>query len=515
MAAPDHKPQLMLSQPGTARDGTRLSQTQYLGSRWCRWYQGKPRKMQGFAEQLRTSFGIVRGMDVQSYDGYTYVHIGCQGRLQRYTINIDTNEVSGLLVRTPAGFLRNDNTNWQFALVYNTANNSNILLVHAAPNIHDIASTVEEPVYYGEVRSPDVFQEIPGSAVSGGVLAFWPYFLRFGNDGQVAWPAPGNLTDLTGPGSGSARPWGTKIVRGLPLRGTAKPAGLLWALDALIRVQLVGGDAVFDFTTLTTSNAVLSSNGIIEHAGVYYWATVSGWSMFNGVVRDLENESNRQWFLDNLNWQFRQKVFAFKIPRWQEIWWCFPYGDATECTHAVIYNYGKGIWYDTELMAQGASAGIYEQIYNYPIVAGVTVNTDTTGRSMFQFDVGRDEVTGATPTAKAISSWFETHEFNILGTAGGDGVDAAMSYNIMEPDFDQAGDLQFSVTSRANARARSTTVGPITIPEVPTGRQQNTKLKHTGRLTSFRIESNELGGFYQAGAPLIHWQPGDSRREDG
>lgn len=513
----DFKPRLMLSQPGIQRDGTRFNQSQYVDGRWTRFYQGLPRKMNGFREQLRTINGIVRGMDVESYDGYTYVHAGSQNVLQRYAINIDNGVATGLTDRTPVGFQTSPNNNWQFALVYDTANNSNILLAHAAPNILDISSTVERLVYYSEVRAAGPFLPITGSEVSGGVVAIWPYFFRFGNDGQVAWPVPGDLTDLTGTGSGSARPWGTKIVRALPIRGTSGPSVLMWALDAVIRAQLVGGTEIFQFDTLTTSNALLSSNGVIEHAGVYYWATVSGWSMFNGVIRDLDNETNRQWFLDNLNFKYRQKVFAFKIPRWHEIWWCFPFGNATECTHAVVYNYVKNFWYDTELMSQGASAGVYEQIYHYPIVATPALNDDTDGRSMMQFDFGLNEVTGSPPTPKAIPSFFETSEFNLLenGQIGTDGLDRQMSFDYVEPDYDQVGDLELRINSRMNARAKTTTVGPKIIPAVPTGKEQIVGLKTTGRLTSFRIDSNQIDGFYQAGAPLIHWQPGDGRRQDG
>ena len=38
--------------------------------------------------------------------------------------------------------------------------------------------------------------------------------------------------------------------------------------------------------------------------------------------------------------------------------------------------------------------------------------------------------------------------------------------------------------------------------------------KWTGRLNSFYIESNTLDGDYVTGAPVIHFVPGDGRRED-
>ena len=518
-ATPSPKPQLMVSQPGVQRDGTKFSQTNYISAEWCRFYQTTPRKMLGYREQRRDLNGVARQLDVQSYDGYTYVHVGEADTLQRYVINLQTGLTSGLIDRTPAGFVADPNNNWQFSLVYNTANDSNLLLAHAAPNILDIADTKERLVYYSEVREEAQLLPIAGSEVSGGIVAMWPYFLRYGNDGEVAWPVPGDLTNLTGSGSGSARPWGTKIVRGLPLRGTQGPAALLWHLDALTRCQFVGGTTLFNFDTLTTSTAILSGNSVIEHAGIYYWATVSGFSMFNGVVQDIPNEMNRQFFLDNLNWNHRQKVFAMKMPRWNEIWWCAPMFGATECNWAIIFNYSKGYWYDTPLPRTGGgfSAGIYEQIFHFPLVTSPSPNPETGGTSIWQHDFGLDEVSGVQATPKAIRSYYQTHEFNTVNPQqpGQLGSNGTMSFSLIEPDFNQQGDLQLFLLSRANARSNLRRKGPIIVPAVPTGNQQLAKTKFTGRLTSFVVLSNTLGGYYETGDPLFHWQPGDGRTEDG
>lgn len=508
---PVYAPMPIAAKPGVQRDGTLFSQQQYLLAEWCRFYRGLPRKMLGYREQQRAVDGLIRQLDVQSYDGYTYVHGGTQDVLQRYTINLNTGVTSGLIDRTPAsGFVASDDNNWQFSVVYNTATNANLLLAHAAPNILDITNTDNRPVFYGEVRDTAALLEIVGSDVSGGILAMWPYFLRFGNDGEVAWPVPGNITNLAGVGSGSARPWGTKIVRGLPLRGTSGPAGLLWALDAVIRVQFVGGTRIFDFDTITTSSALLSSNGIIEHNGIYYWATVSGFSMFNGVIRDIENEYNRQWFIDNLNFSMRQKVFAMKIPRWNEIWWCFPKGNSTECNHAVVYQYDRKFWYDTPLPDSMRTAGIYEQIYRYPIMASAAINDDTGGTSTWQHEFGYDEVSGPSAVTRAIRSRFMTDYKNLVLK----GQSRELSYNLLEPDFHQHQDLRFTLHSKANARARDITNGPIIIPANPSAREQLTKFKFSGRFTAFEFESNARGGYYEMGVPVVHAVPSGDRRED-
>uniref|UniRef100_UPI0026051C64 hypothetical protein n=1 Tax=Flavobacterium sp. TaxID=239 RepID=UPI0026051C64 len=267
------------------------------------------------------------------------------------------------------------------------------------------------------------------------------------------------------------------------------------------------------------STALMSSACIIEHAGIYYWMTVSGFQMFGGVVKDMGNDTNRQFLLDNFNWDVRQKAFAMKMPRWHEIWWCVPMFGATECNWVIIYNYKDGIWYDTpiNLTGGGFSAGMYEQIYHYPIVCSPEINVETGGRSSWQHDFGLDEVSGVQATPKAIRSWYRTHEFNTVapGQPGAQGLNRTMSFSLIEPDFSQQGSLQVFLLSRANARANTRRNGPLIVPADPLGNQQIAKTKFTGRLNSFVVLSNERGGYYEAGSPLFHWQPADGRTEDG
>lgn len=352
---------------------------------------------------------------------------------------------------------------------------------------------------------------------TGGIVAVGPYLFRYGHDGVIGWSVPAHPWDFFGTGAGDSRPVSDKVVAGLPLRGQSAPAAIFWSLSSLIVGNFVGSPTYWNFSTVSTTGSILSANSVIEHNGVYYWATTSGFSKFAGVMQDLDNAYNKDWFLDNLNLTYRQKVFAVKVPRWNEIWWCFPYGDATECDHAVIYNYAKNYWYDTALPNEGRSAGIYNTTYSFPIMAGVAVNDDTDGTSMWQHEFGVDEVSGATAISLAIPSYFQTHEFSLAnpGQLGAAGRSQAIAYSILEPDFDQAGDLYFYVYSRANARAdiESPDDSPYTIPEtVSEPSDQMLEFKWTGRLTSFRIESNSMGGNYWSGAPLIHAKPSDARR---
>ena len=521
----DYSPVPMMSDAGVQRDGTQFSSTTYREFQWCRSYQGLPRKMGGYRQQVRGVDGIIRQFSAQSYNGYTYVHAGTQAVLQRYTVNNDTGAVSFLTDRTPAGFIASEQNGWQFSAMYDTASTANLVFAHAVPNIPLLTTTENRKVYWGHAEDTAPFVEIPGIAVSGGVVALVNYLVVYGNDGELRWSVPGEPLNFfdTVKGSGDARPTATKIVRGLPLRGSGGPAALLWSLDSLVVMQWVGGDAVFSFDTITASGSVLSSNGIIENNGIYYWATTNGFSMFNGVLRDLPNTYNKQWFLNNLNWEQRQKVFAFKIPRWSEIWWCFPLGDATECTHAVIYNYAENVWYDTLLPPDRRSAGQYAQVYEYPIMACAGNSAVTTGAvtsNTWQMETGTDLIRsppgspiGTPPVVTAIPSWFITKEFNFLNGKQG-GTNRQMSVDRIEPDFEQAEDLTLTVQTRMNARAPIVDRVSLTFADTAAdGQEQTIKPRVTGRLMRFKVESNVTGGNYVLGTTMLHISPSDARVE--
>jgi hypothetical protein len=240
------------------------------------------------------------------------------------------------------------------------------VLTASASNIGGTGSGFSIPVATVGASSP---------AVSGGVVVLYPYIFAYGSAGFVAWSNPDDPNDWTTfNGGGQANVTGQKIVYGLPTRGGASnsPSGLLWSLDSLIRVSYVGGTAIFSFDTISDESSILSSQCVVEYDGIYYWVGIDRFLMYNGVVKEIPNSLNLNFFFDNLNFAQRQKVFAFKVPRWGEIWWCFPFGNATECNYAVIYNVRENTWYDTLLPNDGRSAGEYARGYQYPLMTGTT-----------------------------------------------------------------------------------------------------------------------------------------------
>ena len=364
------------SAPGIKRDGTRLEGDNYVDGQWVRFQRGLPRKIGGYRSINKFLRGLPRALTEYTQDLLTYVHAGSADRLERFFID-GTYNTSVITDRTPSsGFTIDAGNLWQFATAYDTTN-GNQIVAQVAPNLGCICNSDGGALFVGDLLGTSALTQVttvPANfSVTGGVASLPPYTFAFGNDGYAAWSVPNKPNDFTGSGAGNAYITGQKVVKGMPLRGGPgnSPSGLFWSADSLIRGTYIGGTPVFQFDTISAQSSILSANSVIEYDGIFYWIGTDRFLTFNGVVREVENNLNINFFFDNLNYAQRQKVFAVKVPRFGEIWWCFPFGDSIEPNHAVIYNVRENTWYDTALPNGGRGAGIFPAVFRKPLMSGV------------------------------------------------------------------------------------------------------------------------------------------------
>ena len=381
----------IVSEAGVQRDGTRLAARAYVDALWCRFQRGLPKKIGGYQQVTDTVPEITRGMHQFSEDNTQYLHLGHPNTLGQYRVS---NGTSGAFFdRTPAGFVTDVNNLWQFTIFADTAGTGNhVLVAHAAPNALDIDNSTGGNIYIGTVTDSAVLSTTGLNAdvtvgwntgtfgpPTGGVLITGQYLFSYGSRGRITQSQPNDLSALPVEYNVGTE----KIVIGKALRGSGTgPAALFWSLNQIIRATFSGGATDFAIDVIDDSISIMSSQAVVETDGVFYWPGIDRWYMFNGVVREMPNTYNDNWFFDNLNYTHRNKVFGVKIPRFGEIWWCYPRGSATECTHAVIYNYRENFWFDTPLpdqdgVDQGRTAAVNAETYRRPFM----VDNEVTARS--------------------------------------------------------------------------------------------------------------------------------------
>ena len=370
------------SLPGIKRDGTKFEGDQYVDGQWVRFQRGLPRKMGGYRSINKYLQGLPRALHEYTLDLLTYIHAGSANLVERFYIDGGYN-TSVISDRTPSTLNLSEANLWQFDV--DTAAGSGLqILAQVAPNLNCICNSDGGQLFIGDAFGTAALTEVTNLpaiySLTGGVVALHPYTVAFGNDGFVMWSVPGDPTDFTGSGAGNAYVTGQKIVRGMPLRGGPgnSHSGLLWSADSLIRMTYTGdATASFQFDTISAQSSILSAQSPIEYDGVFYWIGTDRFLMFNGVVREIENNMNINFFFDNLNYSQRQKVFSFKVPRFGEIWWCFPKDDSLEPNHAVIFNVRENTWYDTPLPNGGRGAGIFPAVFRKPLMSGVAPQNAT------------------------------------------------------------------------------------------------------------------------------------------
>ena len=253
----------------------------------------------------------------------------------------------------------------------------------------------------------------------------------------------------------------------------------------------------------------MSSQCVIEYDGIFYWIGVDRFLMYNGVVQEVQNSQNMNWFFDGINLAQREKVWASKVPRWGEIWWFYPRGNATECNDAIIYNVREKTWYDAGLATGAArSAGYFSDVFAKPIWADNVANS-TGNYTLWVHESDNDEV--YLNNVNAISSSFETNVLGsgtgLVGSVDGAGDNLWTRLDRVEPDFRQVGNMTMVVTGKGFADDVDITSQPY--PFSPTTLKID--LKEQRREMRLKFISNERGGDYFMGRVILNVEAGDVR----
>jgi len=338
-------------------------------------------------------------------------------------------------------------------------------------------------------------------SVSGGCCMLYPYLFVYGNNGLIQNCSAGNSNNWVAADANANNVSATKIVRGMALRGgTTSPAGLFWSLDQLTRVtyapQTVGTSTLYwRYDIISGQTSIMSAQSVIEYDGIYYWCGIDRFLAYNGVVQEIKNETNLNYFFDNINYNYRQKVFATKVPRWGEIWWFYPRGASTECNDAIIYNVREQTWYDAgQALGSSRSSGVFSEVFTKPIWA------DNTPLTACTFN-GSISTSGLLTVSSVISGTLGVGQF-ISGT----GVGSAYITSFVS-GAGGTGTYQLSATYASAITSELMTSTVYTLWEHETGTDQ-TYLTNVNAVYS-AIETNSLG--WVGGGPGNRQLSGDNK----
>lgn len=488
---------------------------------------GRPRKMGGYRSINNAIPGVGRRIHMFYQGNLVICHIGHANGIAQVIFDTEGNYIS-TADRTPVNFIGGISPGWTIDALFDTTSDAIQLLAHSTPNVGVVADNVRTPPFVGLIDGTDPLVQLGNPTtnfggsydqpqVSGGIVCVQPFLFSFDSDGRIGWSAP-NIANTLGvsggtSGAGIARVSAQKFVAGMPLRGggSNSPGGLFWSLSEVITAIFTGPPEWFRFNTASPSSSILAAATVIEYDGLYFWAGVDRFLMFNGTVVEVKNNYNQDWFFDNMNWDHAGKAFAVKMPRYGEIWFCAPLFGNTEPSHAVIYNARENCWYDTVLPDGGRSAGYFAQGFRFPVMTGVAEGTD--GFELWLHETmgkNRVDAVGAQPIRAYVSTPF-------MGGPRADPPDNhGLSIGQIEPDIRQAGDMTIVGSGGFNPRSADIPTDAAILKANPaTPDEQLVGVKMSRRYVRLIFESNTMNGDFVFGKTLMHVEPGDQKMQGG
>ncbi len=504
------KPVPLQFEPGYQIDGSPLEANRYSEGLWNRFNtRGKPRKMGGYDLITYNASGPVFGSWIYTANGTAFIYSGSASGMEMQPVTLAGAVAGAKSNLTLSGYSANSGNIWLIDSIYDPSGANDIIVAHAGRNLFAIDSTVTSQPMFGYAGSSSAMVTMSNApSVAGGVMVAHPFVMSFDSNGGVAWSDAGLPLTWSGGSSGSARVTETKIVCGRQARGGAgqAPAGLLWSMNAVTRFTYVGGTPVFNFDQIAGDTSILSSRSPVDFDGVFYWPSTDRFLAYTGVIKEVKNDQNLDWFYSNINMAARQSVFGFKVPRWGEIWWCFPFGNSTTPDYAIIYNVRLGVWYNTKLPETGRTDGLFSNIMRFPILFGSQSSANLYPIWLHEAIIGGVE--SHDKTAQGVTTAIPASYTTGFITLEDSGIEKNISLMRIEPGFNQQGDMAVTRIGRPFANGQDVSGSRVTFTS---GQSTVDDIRGEERFLRLIFDSNVAGGFYEYAKSYIHLRPGASR----
>jgi len=359
---------------GIQRDGTKFQSEYCLDGQWVRFQRGKVRKIGGI-KGASTVANMQRVTDLSIFpwraggESLTFIcgELGIRAQINSPDWTFISDNILFNYVAQPEDM-------WESETVVDTGGLASyrvFMLTQNALNIND--NTGQSVFYRKNIATADVgVAEVTLNAgvkplINGGLVFAAPYLFLYGSNGLVQYSQTANPFVFTaGSGSGSLVISADKVIYGSPIRGgDNSPTILFWTLSSVVRVTNTekNGADFFRSDVLSNSSSILSSKCVVEYDGLYFWPGTERFFVYNGIIQEVDNRINLNYFYNNIDMDRRQQVFGVKNTKYGEIWWFYPVkGVPGANSRAIVYNKRENTWYDTDI---SRTAGVFSADFGF------------------------------------------------------------------------------------------------------------------------------------------------------
>ena len=289
-----------------------------------------------------------------------------------------------------------------------------------------------------------------------------------------------------------------------------------------MRVINVGDQTVsFKIDVISTSSSIMSTKCVVEYDGLFFWPGTDRFFIYNGVVQEMVNTTNLNYFYDNIDMNYRQKVFGIKNTKYGEIWWFYPEKVGTPGrnaalpagtnTRALIYNVRENSWYDTAIYRD---CGVFSNDLGILATFGMSLANpvaNTNGLWRHEFRYIEDIQGGANNaiTSSVTTPVFGWSSFNPVNSGTGSRaqpIDRWIELRRIEPDF-LLNNVEF-INVVVNTKMYAQSISVSTVPFLFYYNTEKIDMRVQGRQMSLTFSSD---GYFEMGNVMMLLGIGDGQ----
>jgi hypothetical protein len=193
------------------------------------------------------------------------------------------------------------------------------------------------------------------------------FILALGADGdprRIAWPDGENRTTWTPTTTNRAR---ELIIQteGVLMCGVRVTSGtLIFTSHDVHFARYIGLPDVYSIKPVGKQCGIVGKHAFIAVDQIVYWMGLNAFWVYAGYAEPIQCEIADDVF-KNINETYRYKVWCRHNAAEGEVWFYYPRGAATECSHVAIFCYrGQPHWNHIE---RGRNCGFDEGAFSFPV----------------------------------------------------------------------------------------------------------------------------------------------------
>lgn len=204
---------------------------------------------------------------------------------------------------------------------------------------------------------------------------------------------------------------GGHLVDCLPLR----TVNIIYKEDMTIAQSFIGGNDIFNFTTIFTETGLLATNCVAEFFGSHLCLTTGDVIVHDGnTIRSIVNKKMQRWLFNQIDSTNYANSFVVPNHPKNEVWICFPPSGETWSKLALVWNYREDTIAVRELAGFSIGAyGVVDPSETATFDADIgTFDSDDTNFDARSYNPTIKKILMADPTQIYLTQMDDTNQFN-------------------------------------------------------------------------------------------------------